>query len=81
MNVSGSDAEDHPVDGLELQGVIVVVDDLHQSVAGGEVFPLALRRHLLEVFIAGLGGGQGVVAVAHGEEQGLRRPGGRTSPP
>ena len=70
----GVRAEDHPVDGLELQGVVVVVDDLHQSVAGGEVFPLALRRHLLEVFIAGLGGGQGMVAVAHGEEQGLGVP-------
>ena len=70
----GVRAEDHPVDGLELQGIVVVVDDLYESVAGGKVFPLALRRHLLEVFITGLGGGQGMVAVAHGEEQGLGIP-------
>ena len=67
-------AEDHPVDGLELEGVVVEVLDLHQGVPGGKAGPLVLGGDLLEILIAGLGGGQGVVAVAHGEQQGGHAP-------
>ena len=64
------DAEEHAVDGLELERVVVVVHDLNKRVAGGqrEVFLGSLA--LLLLFIAGLGGGEGVVAVADGEQQG-----------
>ena len=47
----------------------MVVHHLHQGVPGGQRGPLVLRRHLFQVLIALLGGGQGVVAVAHGEQQ------------
>ena len=63
-------AEHHPVDSLELQRVIVEVLDLHQGVPRGQVRPLVLRGHLLQIFIAGLGGSQTVIAIAHGEQQG-----------
>ena len=58
------------MDGLELERIVVVVHDLDKCVAGGqrEVFLGSLA--LLLLFIAGLGGGQRVVAVAHGEQQG-----------
>ena len=64
------DAEEHAVDGLELERIVVVVHDLDKCVAGGqrEVFLGSLA--LLLLFIAGLGGGEGVVAVADGEQQG-----------
>ena len=61
--------EEHPVDGLELQCVVVVVHHLHQRVPGGQVGPFTLRRHLFQIFIALLSGCQGVVAIAHGEQQ------------
>ena len=58
------------VNGLKAQGIVVVVHHLHQRVPGGQAGPLALRSHLFQVLIALLGGGQRVVAVAHGEQQG-----------
>ena len=63
------DAEEHAVDGLELERIVVVVHDFDKCVAGGqrEVFLGSLA--LLLLFIAGLGGGEGVVAVADGEEK------------
>ena len=63
-------AEQHAVDGLELQGIVVVVDHLYQRVAGGQRQILLGGLALLLLLIAGLGGGQRVVAVAHGEQQG-----------
>ena len=47
----------------------MVVDDLHQSVPGGQIGPFAFGGHLFQILIALLGSGQGVVAVAHGEQQ------------
>ena len=61
--------EHHPVDGLELQGVVVEVDQLHQGVSGGQLVPLVRGGELLGPLIALLGGGQGVVAVPHGEQE------------
>ena len=63
-------AEQHPVDGLKLQGVVVVVHHLHQGEAGGQGQVLLGGLALLLLLVAGLGGGQGVIAVAHGEQQG-----------
>ena len=62
-------AEQHPVDGLELQGIVVVIDHLHQCVAGGKRQILLGGLALLLLLIAGLGSSQRVVAVAHGEQQ------------
>ena len=64
------DAEEHAVDGLELERVVVVVHDLDKCVAGGQREVFLGRLALLLLFIAGLGGGEGVVAVADGEQQG-----------
>ena len=63
-------AEQHPVDGLELQGIVVVIDHLHQCVAGGKRQILLGGLALLLLLIAGLGSSQRVVAVTHGEQQG-----------
>ena len=68
-------AEDHPVDGLEFQRVIVEVHQLHQGVPGGQIGPLSLRGEPLLPLIALLGGGQGVVAVPHGKEHDRLVPG------
>ena len=57
-------AEAHPVDGLKLQRLVVQVHQLHQRIAG----LFRLGRTLL-LLIVGLGGGKGVVSVAHGKEQ------------
>lgn len=67
------DAEEHAVDGLELERIVVVVHDLDKCVAGGqrEVFLGSLA--LLLLFIAGLGGGEGVVAVRRRRTAGARR--------
>ena len=64
------DAEEHAVDGLELERVVVVVHDLDKCVAGGQREVFLGSFALLLLFIAGLGGGEGVVAVADGEQQG-----------
>ena len=40
-------AEDHPVDGLELQGFVVEVVQLHQGIPGGETGPLLRGGELL----------------------------------
>ena len=58
------DAEDHPVDGFELQGIVMVVDEFHERVAGRRgVSRLAFAG--LQVLKALLRGGKRVVAVAH----------------
>ena len=57
----GLHAEEHPMDGFELQRAVVEVHQLHQSVPGGQRGPLLRRRQGLLPFIAGLGRGQGVV--------------------
>ena len=64
------DAEEHAVDGLELERIVVVVHDLDKCVAGGQCEVFLGSLALLLLFIAGLGGGEGVVAVADGEQQG-----------
>ena len=64
------DAEEDAVDRLELQCVVVVVDDLDERVAGGQGEILLRGLALLLLLVAGLGGGEGVVAVADGEQQG-----------
>ena len=65
----GIDPEEDPVNGLKLQGVVVEVDQLHQGVTGGVGLALCLGQSGLELLPAGLGGGQGVIAVAHGVGQ------------
>ena len=65
----GVHAEKHAVDGLELQGVVIQVHQLHQGVAGGMGQLLLRGEGGLELLPAGLGRGQGVVAVAHGIDQ------------
>ena len=40
-------AEHHPVDGLELERIVVEVFDLHQGIPGRKAGPLALRGDLL----------------------------------
>ena len=62
----------HPVDGLELQGLIVDVDHLDHGLPGGMAQLLRRGQTLLQLVPVGLGGGKGVIAVAHGEEQGIR---------
>ena len=60
----------HAVDGLEDLGFIVDILQLHQGKArrvGGEILA---GMGFFELLIAGLGRGQGVVAVAHGEDHG-----------
>ena len=61
-------AEEHAVDRLELQRVIVVVDDLDKGEAARQREILLGRLALLLLLIAGLGRGEGVVAVAHGKQ-------------
>ncbi len=57
------------MDRLELQRVVVVVDDLDERVAGGQGEILLRGLALLLLLVAGLGGGEGVVAVADREQQ------------
>ena len=57
------------MDGLELQGLVVEVDQLRQGVPGGQGLPLILGRDALLPLIALLGGGQGVVPVSHSEQE------------
>ena len=52
----GLHAKKHPVDGLKLQGVIMVVHYLHQSVASGQSQVLLGGLALLLLLIAGLSG-------------------------
>ena len=61
--------EQDAVDGLELQGVVMQVGQLDQSITSGVVLTLSLRQGGLQLFPAGLGGSQRVVAVAHSEGQ------------
>ena len=62
-------AEEDAVDRLELQRVVVVVDDFDERVAGGQGEILLRGLALLLLLVAGLGGGEGVVAVADREQQ------------
>ena len=62
----GVHPKDHPVDGLKLQGVVVEVHQLHQGIPGGVGLLLLGGEGGLELFPAGLGGGQGVVPIPHG---------------
>ena len=61
--------EHHAVDGLELQRVVVVVDHFHQCVAGRQCQILLGGLANLLLLVAGLGSSEGVVAIAHGEQQ------------
>ena len=65
-----SQVEDHPVDGLEDEGFIVEVDQLHECMAERQahdgVFVLGAFFSLLP---DGLGGGQGMIPIAHGVEK------------
>ena len=61
--------EQYPVDGFKGQRVIVKIHHLHQGVPGGQGRPLLRRRHLFQIFVAGFGGGQRMIAVSHGEQQ------------
>jgi len=69
--VLGLHAKEHAVDGLKLQGIVVVIHHLHQGVAGRQSQVLLGGLSLLLLLIAGLGSGQGV-AIAYGEQQGCR---------
>ena len=72
QHLFGLHAEEDTVDRLELEGVVVIIHHFHQSIAGGQIGPLVLRRDLLQVLIALLGCCQRVVAVAHREQQRCR---------
>ena len=61
--------EEHAVDGLKLQGIIVVVYHFYQGITGGQCQVFLGCFALLLLLIAGLRGSQRVVAVAHGEQQ------------
>ena len=61
-------AEEDAVDRLELQRVVVVIDDLDKGEAARQREILLGRFALLLLLLAGLGRGEGVVAVAHGKQ-------------
>ena len=63
------DAEHHPMDGLKDDPLVVNVVELDEGVASGVIGPLRFRQGDLDLLPVGLGGGQAVVAVAHGEEE------------
>ena len=52
QHLFGLHAEEDAVDRLELEGVVVIIHHFHQSIAGGQIGPLVLRRDLLQVLIA-----------------------------
>ena len=57
------------MDGLKDDPLVVNVVELDEGVPGGMVCPLIFRQGRLDLLPVGLGGGQAVVAVAHGEEE------------
>ena len=67
--------EEHPVDGLDLNGRRMDIAHLGQTPAGGVSLPLLGRQGGFQLFPVSLGGGQRVVAVAHSQRQGFGPPG------
>ena len=59
----------HAVDGLKLLGIVMNVLQLHQGIAGGMIGQVLTGMVPLQLFIAALGSGQGVVTVANGKDQ------------
>ena len=76
QHLVGAHIKQHPGNGLDLDGIAVQVAHLGQAPAGGMGLPLLGGQGGLQLLPIGLGGGQAVVAVAHGQGDGRLAGGG-----